>query len=87
MARDLSLGTQIRSSRNARRITQEQLALLIGTSQDRVSRWERGLCRPEVEYLAKIAVHLKVSIRLRLHGSLILIEVERLSAVPDRLDG
>jgi transcriptional regulator with XRE-family HTH domain len=61
-------------------MTQERLALLIGTTQDRVSRWESGACRPDLEHLADIVVQLQTRIRFELRGSSIVVEVAELGS-------
>ena len=73
--RHRDVAAQIRAARNALGMTQEQLALLIGTTQDRVSRWESGSCRPDLEHLADIVAQLKTRIHFDLRGSSIVVEV------------
>lgn len=45
----------IKDIREALGLTQAEFAEKLGTSQVAVSRWEKGLVRPGVEYLSRIA--------------------------------
>ena len=55
------IGLRIRNFREARKMTQKQLARLIGVTNSRVSNWEQGLNRPDVDLLADICRALSVS--------------------------
>ena len=48
------IGSRIRKYREANNITQKELAQKIGVSSSRVSNWEQGLYRPDVDILANI---------------------------------
>ncbi len=47
----LQIGKRIRELRRERNITQEKLAELLGVSFQSVSRWESGVCYPDMELL------------------------------------
>jgi transcriptional regulator with XRE-family HTH domain len=47
--------------REAQKLSQKDMAKLIGVSNSRVSNWEQGVNRPDVDLLAKICSVLNVS--------------------------
>lgn len=51
----LKLNERLRSLRSAACITQKTLAEYLGVSEQAVSRWESGVCYPDIEYLPAIA--------------------------------
>ena len=51
----LQIGENIKSLRKAANITQETLAEMLGVSCQSVSRWELGVCYPDMELLPAIA--------------------------------
>ena len=55
------IGTRIRRYREAKKLTQKQFADMIGISNSRVSNWESGINRPDVDMLAAICHALAVS--------------------------
>ena len=55
------IGTRIRKFREENNMTQKQLADQIGVSSSRVSNWEQGINRPDVDLLADICRALNVS--------------------------
>ena len=55
------IGKRIRKYREARGISQVQLAEKLGISNNRVSNWEQGLNRPDADILADICRALEVS--------------------------
>ena len=55
------IGLRIRKFREANNMTQKQLADKIGVTGSRVSNWEQGVHRPDVEILANICTALNVS--------------------------
>lgn len=55
------IGLRIRKFREANNLTQKQLADKIGVSGSRVSNWEQGTYRPDVDILADICIALNVS--------------------------
>ena len=55
------IGKKIRKYREAQNLTQKEFANLVGVSNARVSNWEQGLNRPDVDLLAIICTVLKVS--------------------------
>lgn len=57
------LGQRIASLRKARKLTQEQLAEVIGCSVEFISLVERGVNAPSVAGLEKFAKVLKVDVR------------------------
>jgi transcriptional regulator with XRE-family HTH domain len=57
----LEMGTRIAQRRKELHMTQEQLADKIGVTGSRVSNWEQGIHRPDVDILANICTALNVS--------------------------
>ena len=55
------VGNRIRQYREAKNLTQKQLAELIGVTNSRVSNWEQGVNRPDIELLVSICRALSVS--------------------------
>ena len=55
------IGKQIRKFREARHISQKELAQRLGISNSRVSNWEQGVNRPDADMIAEICVALQVS--------------------------
>ncbi|MCL2223213.1 MAG: helix-turn-helix domain-containing protein [Oscillospiraceae bacterium] len=55
------IGTRIRYFREAKKMTQKQLADRIGVTNSRVCNWEQGTNRPDVDKLADICKVLSVS--------------------------
>lgn len=51
----LDVGENIKKIRKERNITQEQLAEKLGVTFQSVSRWENGVCYPDMELLPEIA--------------------------------
>lgn len=51
----LKIGENIKSLRKSKEITQEELAEMLGVSCQSVSRWESGVCYPDMELLPVIA--------------------------------
>ena len=58
----LSIGDNIKSLRRAQNVTQEELSLALGVSCQSVSRWEMGICYPDMELLPCIANYFGVSL-------------------------
>ena len=61
-------GPAIKRFREARQLTQAQLAEKIGVSDKAVSKWERGLACPDLVFLDDLADLLDVSIEELLLG-------------------
>lgn len=55
------IGPRVRKYREALNLSQKEFAELIGVSNSRVSNWEQGINRPDVDILARICEILKVS--------------------------
>lgn len=55
------IGLRIRKYREANNMSQKELAKKIGVSNSRVSNWEQGINRPDVDFLASICKALNVS--------------------------
>ena len=51
----LPIAENLRALRTAHRLTQESLAEALGVSAQSVSRWEQGVCYPDIELLPAIA--------------------------------
>ena len=58
----LYIGEQLKALRKEKQITQEVLADILGVSYQSVSRWELGVCYPDMELLPSIANYFGVSI-------------------------
>jgi len=56
------IGMRIAKSRNSKRMTQDELGILISESALSISRWENASRKPNVEDLEKLARALEVSI-------------------------
>lgn len=57
----ITLGNNIKRYRKERKITQDQLAQVLGVSDQAVSRWENGMTYPDIELLPTIALYFGVS--------------------------
>ncbi len=55
------IGSRIRRYREARGLSQKQLAARLGVSNSRVSNWEQGVNRPDADILAALCTALEVS--------------------------
>lgn len=55
------IGARLRKFRELQGLSQKQFAKLIGISNSRVSNWEQGINRPDVDILSVICDVLKVS--------------------------
>ncbi|MBO5897435.1 MAG: helix-turn-helix domain-containing protein [Clostridia bacterium] len=58
----MKLNEQIAALRKKKGITQEQLAVVLGVTNQSVSKWESGQCCPDIELLPDIARYFDVSI-------------------------
>ena len=59
---ELRIGENIKRLRKAKDITQEDFAAMLGVSSQSVSRWEKGICYPDMELLPALAGYFKVSV-------------------------
>ncbi len=57
----LNIGESIKKLRKERDITQEEFAEIFGVSCQSVSRWENGLCYPDIEMIPAIAAFFGIS--------------------------
>lgn len=57
---------QIIEARTSQKITQEELALRVGTQKSNISRLESGTYNPSLDFLAKVAACLGKEIRIDL---------------------
>lgn len=57
-----TIGTNIRELRIERNLTQRELGLQLGTTEDTISLWERGLRAPCAEMLYQLSAFFNVSI-------------------------
>ena len=55
------LGGRIRKFREARKLSQKELAQMIGVSNSRVSNWEQGINRPDADTIVILCKALTVS--------------------------
>lgn len=58
----LNIGENIKSLRKQKDITQEQLAEMLGVSCQSVSRWESGVCYPDMELLPQLAKIFEITV-------------------------
>ena len=58
----LSIGENIKLFRKAKDITQEQLAEMLNVSSQSVSRWESGICYPDMELLPMLAEIFEITV-------------------------
>ena len=58
----LYIGEQLKALRKEKQLTQEVLADVLGVSYQSVSRWELGVCYPDMELLPSIANYFGVTI-------------------------
>ena len=58
----MSFGNRVALTRKERGLSQQELADLIGTGKDIVSRYERNASSPSIEVAAKIAKVLNISL-------------------------
>jgi transcriptional regulator with XRE-family HTH domain len=67
--KELSLGSRIRWGRTKHaRMTQEELAEMLGVTPQAVSQWERNETKPEIEKLPHIAAACSLSVAWLLGG-------------------
>ena len=59
---NLNFAENVKQLRKAKEITQEKLADTLGVTGQTVSRWELGICYPDLELLPAIANFFGVSI-------------------------
>lgn len=59
---ELKIGENIKRLRKAHDITQEDFANILGVSSQSVSRWEKGVCYPDMELLPSLAGYFKISV-------------------------
>ena len=59
--RTIAIGNRIKALRTERRLTQEQLAAVLGVTPQAVSRWEKARSYPDLELLPVIAAYFSVS--------------------------
>ena len=58
----MDIGERIRNAREKARLTQAELAELVETEANTISRWERGVAGMRAETISKIAAALKISV-------------------------
>jgi DNA-binding transcriptional regulator YiaG len=61
MTKPIPLADQIRTARDAAKLTQAGLARALEIESQTVSRWERGEREPNEEWLLRLALVLKVT--------------------------
>ena len=64
----VKIGKYIAGKRRERNLTQRQLAELLGMSDKSVSKWERGVCLPDVSVYSELCEALGISINEFLAG-------------------
>ena len=63
---EYQLVREIIRARHELNLTQEQLALLVGTKQSNISRLESGEYNPSIEFLSKVASAMGKTLEIRL---------------------
>lgn len=65
-----NLGSWIRAQRDARGWTQKEMSIAAGVDSGTISRWERGVSRPELAQLQRLcgALSVELSEALDLYG-------------------
>lgn len=58
--------SQIIEARNAQHVTQEELALRVGTQKSNISRFESGDYNPSLDFLVKVAKSLGNELHIRI---------------------
>lgn len=49
------ISEKVKSYRKEHRLTQEEFGSIIGVSAQAVSKWEKGLCYPDITFLPDLA--------------------------------
>ncbi len=62
------IGKFIAKSRKDKNLTQEQLADILGVTSKSISRWERGICMPDLSLYGKLCSTLGITINELLSG-------------------
>ena len=68
---NLNFAENLKRLRKEKEITQEKLADFLGVTGQTISRWELGICYPDLELLPAIANYFGVSIDLLLSNDAI----------------
>lgn len=71
----MDIGQRIMELRKRRGMTQEQLAEILGTTRQAVSKWESGKSTPDLDYAIAMGKHFGVSMDYLLLGQDMLITV------------
>ena len=58
----LQIGEKLKELRHKNGVTQDQLAEVLGVSSQSVSRWELGICYPDLELLPVIANYFDITL-------------------------
>jgi len=64
------IGKFIAKQRKTLNLTQEQLAATLGLNSRSISRWENGICMPDLSILKNLAKVLNISVSELLEGRL-----------------
>ena len=62
------VGNFIRKKRKDKNLTQKELAKELGVSDKAISKWERGICCPDISLLKELSSILGVSVNELLSG-------------------
>ena len=65
---DYMVGLAIRRAREARNLTQEQLAEKVGVSNKTISKWETGKCMPDYAIVKNLCDELEITIAELMDG-------------------
>ena len=58
----MDYGTNLKMMREQNKISQFELAKMIGTSHQNISRWERNLVLPNIDFCVKLADFYGISV-------------------------
>ena len=76
---NLNFGENFKRLRKGKDVTQEKIAEILGVSSQSVSRWELGVCYPDLEFLPTIANYFGVTIDSLLSNDSVAQEQDRKS--------
>ena len=64
----MGIGERIRTAREAKNLTMDELAKQVGVNKSNVCRWEKDERTPRIEHLFRLSVLLDVDVNYLVHG-------------------
>ena len=58
---EIMFDKKLKELRSENKLTQTQMALIIGCNQSMITRWEKGECEPTENIIRKVALYFNVS--------------------------